>query len=39
MSVVEFEVREKVAYVTLNRPEKLNAINHDVLDGLSLIHI
>ena len=33
MSVVEFEVREKVAYVTLNRPEKLNAINHDVLDG------
>ena len=35
MSVVEFEVREKVAYVTLNRPEKLNAINHAVLDGMT----
>ena len=43
------EVRDKVAYVTLNRPEKLNAINNDMLGDLfeafteirdlSLIHI
>ena len=28
------EVRDKVAYVTLNRPEKLNAINNDMLGDL-----
>ena len=28
------EVRDKVAYVTLNRPEKLNAINNEMLGDL-----
>ncbi|MDA0768821.1 MAG: hypothetical protein BZY79_06670 [SAR202 cluster bacterium Casp-Chloro-G4] len=27
MSTVEFEIREKVGYITMNRPEKLNAID------------
>jgi enoyl-CoA hydratase/carnithine racemase len=30
-----FEKRESVAYVTVNRPEKLNALNEAVLDELS----
>ncbi len=35
MSTVDFEVREKVAYVTMNRPDKMNAINHDMLEELN----
>ncbi len=35
MSTVNFEVRDKVAYVTMTRPEKLNAINHDMLEELN----
>lgn len=31
---VTFEVRDGVASIGLNRPDKLNAINDDVLDGL-----
>jgi len=31
---VELEIREGVALIALNRPEKLNAINDDVLIGL-----
>ena len=34
MSTVEFEVREKVAYITMNRPEKLNAIDVQMRDEL-----
>jgi enoyl-CoA hydratase/carnithine racemase len=33
-STVDFEVRDKVGYVTLNRPEKLNAINHQMIGEL-----
>lgn len=34
MSMVEIEARGDVALVTLNRPEKLNAITAEILDGL-----
>ena len=34
MSVVLTEVSERILTVTVNRPEKLNALNAEVLDGL-----
>ena len=30
MPVIEYEVRDKIAYVTLNRPRSLNAINNEM---------
>jgi len=35
--VVLLEVRDSVAYITMNRPEVLNAINYEVLDALSAV--
>ncbi len=34
MSVVEYEIKNKVAYITLNRPDKLNAIDVAMRDEL-----
>lgn len=34
MSTVEFEVRDKVGYITMNRPEKLNAIDVEMRNEL-----
>lgn len=34
MSVVLYEVKERVAYITLNRPEKRNALNKEVTSEL-----
>ncbi len=33
--VVKWEVREGTGFVTLNRPDKRNAINGEVLEGIN----
>jgi 2-(1,2-epoxy-1,2-dihydrophenyl)acetyl-CoA isomerase len=37
MAEVEFEVREHVGYITLNRPEAANALNAEVAQQLDLV--
>lgn len=34
-SVLVYEVKDKIAYITMNRPEKLNALNGDLQNELS----
>lgn len=34
MSLVKYEIRQRIAYITMNRPEKLNAITPDMLSKL-----
>ena len=35
MTAVLYEKRERIAYVTINRPEAMNAINREVREGLA----
>lgn len=34
MALVEYQVKQKIAYITLNRPEKMNVINFQMKDEL-----
>lgn len=34
MNLVDYAVKERVAYITLNRPEKRNALNHELVGEL-----
>lgn len=36
MSLVEYEVKERVGYITLNRPDKRNALSHELTEELML---
>lgn len=35
MNIVEYEVRDRIGFITLNRPEKRNALNEELIKELS----
>ena len=35
MAVLEYEKKGRIAYVTLNRPDKMNSLNSELLDELA----
>jgi methylglutaconyl-CoA hydratase len=36
MTLVEYTVKDRVAFITLNRPEKRNALNHELVVELRI---
>lgn len=37
MRYVQVKVKDRIAYITLNRPEKRNALSHDLVDELKVV--
>ena len=36
MNIVQYEVRDRIGFITLNRPEKRNALNEELIRSLSI---
>lgn len=37
MSYIQYEIRERIGYITLNRPEKRNALNEEMVEELKAV--